>query len=163
MKVIIKNREVVTFFGNIYEMYKSLFDEINIGTNMQDQLYDIDTNTVLYYNGKILKAQIDINKPIYCGDNEILFDPTKSTKMIEMLFGYALNKLQYDEDYEDIGYIAHGVDRNITTNKQAVMIRTKNGDLYTNYYNYIYLAYIEAIFLIYGSKVNLCNFDISLL
>ena len=45
--------------------------------------------------------------------------------------------------------------------KQRVVIRTKNGDIYTNYFYNLYLAYIEAIFIISGNTdYDLSNFDI---
>ena len=45
--------------------------------------------------------------------------------------------------------------------RQRVVIRTKKGDLYTQYYYNIYLAYIEAIFLLSENfEYDLSNFDI---
>ena len=83
------------------------------------------------------------------------------------LFGYYIEK--ETNEGNDIGYIAHFTEEEngkafIPKDerfKQRVVVRTRNGDICSNYYYNLYLAYIEIIFIISENpQYDLSNFDI---
>ena len=43
-------------FDNIFDMYYDMFSEIGLGINSQQYLYDQDTQTVIQFKEKYIKA-----------------------------------------------------------------------------------------------------------
>ena len=148
-------------FNTFNEMQYDLFSEIGLGINRQSYVYDQDTLEVLRIKDKYIKASVQ-GEPIYTGKNEVPFDPSKNYSLINYLFSYYLNKAQNSEDGDMIGgYIAHFIDDNETKDKQRVVVRSaERGDISSDYYFNIYLAYFDCIFRIAGYVPNLHNFDI---
>jgi len=153
------------FFNDQREMYYNLFLEIGLSINMDQYIYDQDTGIVLKFKDKHIK--MSFNNNVYAGNNDIIFDPSTNYNLIVTLFGYYIEKESANGN--DIGYIAHFTEEEAgkvfvpkgERFKQRVVIRTKNGDIYTNYFYNLYLAYIEAIFIISGNTdYDLSNFDI---
>lgn len=153
------------FFNNTTEMYYELFLEIGLSINNENYIYDQDTGIILKFKDKRIK--MSLNGTVYGSSNDIIFDPTSNYDLMVKLFGYYIEKETSNEN--DIGYIAHFTEEE--TNKafiskderfkQRLVIRTKNGDICTNYYYNLYLSYIEAIFIISGNNnYDLSNFDI---
>ena len=152
-------------FDDLREMYYDLFLEIGLSINNDQYIYDQDTGIVLKYKDKYMK--MSFNSDVYAGRNDMVFDPVTNYNLIVTLLGYYLEKEAADGN--DIGYIADFKEEEFKRGfyakgerfRQRVVIRTKTGDLFTNYYYNLYLAYIEAIFIVSGStNYDLSNFDI---
>lgn len=148
-------------FDNIYDMYYDLFSEIGLGINAQQYLYDQDTQVTITFKEKYIKASIN-GQPIYAGRNDIVFEPAKNYTLMARLFEYYLDKCQQSDDGDLLeGYIAHYIDDDETKEKQRVVVKTVGrGEISSNYYFNIYLAYIDCLFKIAGYNANLTNFDI---
>lgn len=153
------------FFNDQGEMYYELFLEIGLSVNMDQYIYDQDTGIILKFKDKQIK--MGFNNNVYAGNNDIVFDPSTNYNLMVTLFGYYIEKEAANDN--DIGYIAQFTEEEAgkvfvpkgERFKQRVVIRTKNGDIYTSYFYNLYLAYIEAIFIISGStNYDLSNFDI---
>ncbi len=153
------------FFTDLKEMYYNLFLEIGLSINSNQYIYDQDTDIVLKYKDKYMK--MSFNSEVYAGRNDMVFDPVTNYNLIVTLFGYYIEKETANGN--DIGYIADFREEEFKRAiipkgerfRQRVIIKTKRGDLYTNYYYNLYLAYIEAIFILSGnSEYDLSNFDI---
>lgn len=150
------------WFNNIYELYYDLFNEIGLNIGPNQYLYDQDTQTQIKFKDKYIKASID-GSPIYAGRNDIVFDPAKNYSLISRLFEYYLEKAQNSDDGDIIqGYVAHYIDDNPEKDKQRVVVKTiGRGEISSNYYYNIYLAYMDCIFKIAGYRlIDLSNFDI---
>lgn len=148
-------------FENMTDMFYDLFSEIGLGINSQQYLYDQDTQIVLMFRDKYIKASIT-GQPLYAGRNDIVFEPQKNYTLMTRLFEYYLDKCQNSDDGDMLqGYIAHYIDDNETKEKQRVVVKTMGrGEISSNYYYNIYLAYIDCLFKIAGYNVDLNNFDI---
>ena len=153
------------FFNDSIEMYYNLFLEIGLSINNEQYIYDQDTGIVLTYKDKRIKYSF--NNIVYGGSNDIVFDPSTNYDLIVKLFGYYIEKENQDND---IGYIAHFTEPEETGKvfvaenerfRQRLVIKTKSGDIATQYYYNLYLSYIEAIFIISGNtEYDLSNFDV---
>ena len=94
--------------------------------------------------------------------NDIPFEPNKSYSLVNYLFCHYLDKVQQSDDGDILqGYIAHFIDDNEERDKQRVVVRTRGrGDISSDYYYNIYLAFFDCVFRIAGYTPNLHNFDI---
>jgi hypothetical protein len=148
-------------FDNIYDMYYDLFNEIGLSLNAQTNiLYDQDTGNPLMLKDKYIKASID-GRPVYPGKNDIIFEPDKNYPLIKSLYLFYVDKCINSEDGDTLGYIADYIDDDEAKEKQRVVIKTKlKGEIYSNFYWQIYLAYIDNIFRIAGYNIDLSNFDV---
>lgn len=146
-------------FDNINELYYQLFLEIGLCINNDNYLYDQDTNIFLKYKDKFIKAAVDTT-PIYAGKNDIIFDPSQNYNLATTILGYYIDKQAASLEGDRIKFIAHFVVEE--GDKQRVVVRTQRGDISSQLYYNIYLAYIECVFLLAESfYVNLSNFDIN--
>lgn len=152
-------------FSNINEMYYSLFAEIGLSVNHDNYIYDQDSGIVLKYKDQYIK--MNFNGDTYPGKNDIVFDPSTNYNLIVVLFGYYIDKEQANGN--DIEYIADFKEEENKRAfipkgerfKQRLVVRTKKGDITTDYFYNLYLAYIQAIFIISGDdNLDLSNFDI---
>ena len=147
-------------FNDIYEMFYYLFAEIGLSINSDQYLYDQDTMSLIKYKDKYIKATVQPVE-IYAGRNDIIFDPARNLNLMVTLFGYFVNKESNNPDGDTIRFISQYTDDNETRDKQRLVIKTANGDVASRFYQNIYLAYIECIFLLTGNfSVDLTNFDI---
>lgn len=153
------------FFNDTMEMYYNLFLEIGLSINNEQYIYDQDTGIVLKFKDKRIK--MSFSNTVYGSNNDIIFDPSTNYDLMVKLFGYYIEK--ETSNGNDIGYIAHFTEEEAgrvfvpdgERFKQRLVIKTKNGDIGTNYYYNLYLSYIEAIFIISGNTgYDLSNFDI---
>lgn len=147
-------------FTNVQELYYDLFNEIGLSIGPNGYLYDQDTGNCIQFEEKYIKYSFG-PEPIYAGRNEIVFEPNMNYKLIDRLFGYYLDKCQHDEDGDKLGgYIAHFTDET-PERKQRVVVKTLGrGEISSEWYWFIYLAFIDCIFRIAGYAVDLSNFDI---
>lgn len=153
------------FFNDTMEMYYNLFLEIGLSINNEQYIYDQDTGIVLKFKDKRIK--MSFSNTVYGSNNDIIFDPSTNYDLMVKLFGYYIEK--ETSNGNDIGYVAHFTEEEAgrvfvpdgERFKQRLVIKTKNGDIGTNYYYNLYLSYIEAIFIISGNTgYDLSNFDI---
>ena len=154
------------YFSDVNEMYYNLFLEIGLAINNEQFIYDQDTGIVLKYKDKRIK--MSFTNDVYGSNNDVVFDPSTNYDLMVKLFGYYIEKETHQNE-NDIGYIAHFTDEEFgrpfvpkeERYRQRLIVKTKHGDLRTNPYYNIYLAYIEAIFIISGNiEYDLSNFDI---
>lgn len=150
----------VMMFTSFEDLYYDLFMEMGIGIRGQ-YLYEQDTDNDIKFGDSYIKVSLD-GQPVYAGRNEILFEPAQNYQLISTLFGYYLDKAQNSEDGDILqGYIAHYNDDDANREKQRVVVKTKGrGEIASNYYYQIYLAFIDCIFRIAGYNVDLSNFDV---
>lgn len=153
------------FFNDTREMYYNLFLELGLSINNEQFIYDQDTGVVLKYKDKRIKMSFTGN--VYGSNNDVVFDPSINYDLMVKLFGYYIEK--ETQNGNDIGYIAHFAEEEfgrafVPKNerfKQRIVIKTKNGDIKTTAYYNLYLAYVEAIFILSGNiDYDLSNFDI---
>lgn len=148
-------------FNSLFELYYDLFNEIGLAAKPNGYLYDQDTENFLQFDeGKFIKTSLDGNE-VYAGRNEVVFDPSSNYKLIYHLFGYYLDKCQNDPDGDQLGgYIAHYTE-DTEERLQRVVVKTQSrGEITSDWYWCIYLAFIDCIFAIDGYKVDLHHFDI---
>ena len=142
-------------YDNVNELYYNLFLEIGLKINQNQYLQDIDTNIVLEYKKRYIKADLSGNT-IYAGMTDVIFDPPHNYGLISTLMGYYIDKRTAEG--EDVGYIAQAVIDNDFTHQ--VLVKTTHGDILSKPYHNVYLGYIEVIMTIGGSRVDLRNLDI---
>lgn len=160
--VLDQNGNTVIMYDNTYELFYNFFLELGVFVNQQGYLQDSDTNIVLRYNDKFIKASLNPNIPIYPGKTDIAFDPAHNFKLISSLLGYYIDKREASEDPIDYG--SQGIfdirDENGIQYHQ-VFVKTSKGVSYSSkYYHNVYLGFIDCIFKLSGSNVDLSNLDI---
>jgi hypothetical protein len=148
-------------FDDMYEMYYNMFTTIGLSINKDGYLYDQDTGIVLRFKDKFIKAPNLFGKPVYASANDIMFDPKSNYQLMTNMFGYYIDKLIAEDE---IKYIAQYVeDEKINrepTGRQRVVVRTAGGDIASDFFNNGYLGYIQCIFYIDGTAMDLYNLDI---
>ena len=149
-------------FNDIFELYYNLFNVIGLSVNADQYLYDQDTGIVLKYNDKAIKAAT-APMNVYAGKNDILFEPNVNYDIMVKLFGYWLDKeLAHGENPKIAAFQSQYIEDNPEDKMlQRFTVCFANGTQYTSqFYNKLYLAYMELIFLIGDDQmVNLHNFD----
>ena len=147
-------------FNDIYELYYHLFTEIGLSISPNQYLYDQDTGIELRFKDKYIKATVH-PIPIYSGKNDIIFDPSKNYNLMVSLLGYYIDKESNNTEQSDnIGFIAQYIEETPGREKQRVVIKTKRGEIKSQFYFNIYLGYIEIIFILSGNFLpDLSNFD----
>lgn len=83
----------------------TIMNEIGLDIDILGRVVDQDYDTVIYMNGKTIKANYNdnINTPI--ARNEVLFNPLFDAKLGKYLFGYYLKKIaELDERKFDLFY-----------------------------------------------------------
>ena len=151
----------IIYYDNMPDLLYDLFNEIGLSIDEMHYLYDSDTTKMVVFKDKYIKASLN-GEPIYCGRNEVAFDPAKNYALISTLFCYYLDKCQNTDDGDILqGYISHFIDDNPERDMQRVAVKTiGRGEISSDYFYNIYLAYFDCIFKIAGYNVNLHNFDI---
>ena len=157
-------------FNDKYERDYNLFALMELGLNNEGYLYDQTSGTVLKYNDKFIKGNVN-GITQYAGRNDLLFTPEENFNPMNRLFAYFIAKLESDmqEEGNDFKIIANFIDEikspdKSIPNKQRVIVRvSRNGvisDIFTDYFYRTYLAYIHMIFILgNGFDVDLSNFD----
>lgn len=158
MKIIPPNR---LLFVDLNDLILNYFYEMGMSIDKNGYLYDQDIGNNITFKGNMIKVSVN-GIPVYAGMNEIVFDPIHNYGLISTLFGTFLDKCQKSEEGDILGgYIAHGIEDDKGSKKQRVCVKTLNrGEIASEYYNNVFLAYIDCTFRISGYDVNLTNFDI---
>lgn len=152
-------------FNDIYEMFYHLFTEIGLSINGNQYLYDQDTGIELKYKDKYIKATVQ-PIPIYAGRNDIVFDPIKNYNLMVSILGYYIDKESQNPNGDNIGFIAQYIEEipngssDPDKRRQRVVLKTNKGEIRSQFYNNIYLGYIEIIFILSDNFIpDLSNFD----
>lgn len=146
-------------FSDVYELNYHLFMEMGLAINNSGYLYDQDNGNILNFKEKYIKATTQPVQ-IYAGKTDIVFDPAENFTLMSMLFCYFLDKFNADNE-NNFKYIAHYIEDNNEKTMQRICIKTSSGDIFTAFYNNLYLGFIEAIFILNQNfDVDLINFDI---
>ena len=159
---MIFNQDGSISYNDIFELYYNLFNVIGLSVNADQYLYDQDNGQILKYNDKAIKAATTPMN-VYAGKNDIVFDPSLNYDIMVKLFGYWLDKeLAIGENPNIAPFQSQFIEDNPANKlEQRFTLCFANGTQYTShYYNKLYLAYMELIFLIGDDQiVNLYNFD----
>lgn len=150
-------------FNNFYEMIYDFCIENSIGIDKNTQyMYDQESGNIIQFKGQNIKASIDPNIPVYAGMNEIVFDPIHNFALMSTLFGRYLDLCANSEEGDMLqGYIAHCIEDDKVTHQQKVIVKTRGrGDISSEFYNNVFLAFIDITFRIAGYTPNIRNFDI---
>lgn len=142
------------------ELLFHLFMEMGLGINSNQYLYDQDTGEVLRFKDLYIKADVN-NQPIYAGKTDIVFEPETNYSLMNNLFAYYLEKFKADEDNHITQEISYYFESDPNKEKQRIFVKTQYATYATQFYSCVFLAFIEATFLINGNfMVDLSNFDI---
>lgn len=162
---MVYNMDGTVSFTSIPDLQYDLFSEMGISIDRNTgYIYEQDVGTLIMLNGKYIKASM-AGEPIYINkDKEVAFEPDKNYKLVSTIFGWYLDKAQRSEEGDILGgYIAHYIDDNPEKDKQRVVVKTQaRGEISSNYYYRIYLAYFDCILRIAGYNPSLQNFDVLL-
>ena len=152
----------IAYFNDLNDLYYNYLLEMGLAINANQYLCYQDSGQILQFKGKFIKASVN-NVPVYAGLNDILFDPLHNYGMIATLFGLYLDQCQNADDGDILnGYIAHYIEDNPNDKTmQKVTVKTfGRGEISSNYYHNVFLAYIDCTFRVSGTNVDLSAFDI---
>lgn len=136
------------------ELLYKLMNEVGLSVDDQYNLVDQDYGTVVFLNGKVIKAARNGLEP-FVSRQEVYFNPIENVKLMRMLFQYYIKKLNvFDNKYFPLFYP-------ISNDKGMGGFEIKNDkEIYrSNYYNNECLRYIDLIFRMSGENVDLSSFD----
>lgn len=142
-------------FDDRPEMFYHLFNEIGLDINNEGYLYDIETRDIIKYKDKYLKTTQYPGISVYAGRNDIVFEPIGNYNLMVSLFGYYL-----DREFPPEFFIAQYIEDDPSNTLQRVVIKTNKGDIFSPFYNNVYLGYCYCIFALAEQNVYLNNFDI---
>lgn len=134
--------------------------EIDPNTN---NVIDQDTRNQISFEGKNLKANTDPNKTLYISKYDIKLSPAdpKSTKIIEKLFAYFLDKNTEEGNINEVK--VYYFDKDTENNKYRLNIKFSDGvRTEGSWFNNKIFCFIESMFQIDGAFMyeNLNPFDI---
>ncbi len=142
-------------FDNVYDLTYNLINTIGL-TIKNGHLYDQDTNLPISFQGRRLKASVDPNIPCYAGQGEVMFDIINNIRLVTTMLGYVADKATAMGEFGFMSYYTEGDDMTNITFKL-----NDYSTISTLFYQNKCLKFVHAMFIIYGEKVNLRNFDIS--
>ena len=147
-------------FDDVYDLHYNLFLEVGLAINEQQYLYDQDTGLPIRYKDKFLKATVTPGEIVYAGRDDMVFNPSENFNLGSTLFGFFLDK--FKEEHPEIEYLAHYIeDETKERIRQRVVTQFKDRVIYSQFYNCLYLAFLESIFDINGNFLaDLSNFDV---
>lgn len=148
-------------FDDEYELTYNLLSCIGLEIKQDGSLYDPDLETIIHFNGKLLKANIYPNNLHYAGQGEIMFEPLSNIKQVTELLGFFINKKQNIDKMEFMSYYSEEIDDFKTERKYTNLTikYSSNKEQSTNYYHNPNIKFIELIFILGDMNVNLVNFD----
>ncbi len=150
-------------FTDINDLMINYLSEMGLSVDNNQYLYDQDNGNILQYKEKNIKVSIN-GIPAYAGHNDIVFDPFHNYGIVNTLFGLYIDRCQ-DTDDGDIlqGYISHGVEDypSRDMDRQRVVVKTiGRGEITSNYYKAVFLAFADCTFKVGGYNVDLREFDV---
>ena len=145
------------FFDNLGELTYNLLNTIGLSINSSGYVYDQDTKIVIQDAGRVIKASVDDNLPCYAGQGEVVLDVLGNIRLMTTLFGYAMDKATA---YNEFSSISQYIEDLPGTKSTALCIKMTDGSVrQSRFYNNKCLKYVDAIFAIDDTMVDLSNFD----
>ena len=144
------------------EMFRDMFMEMGLEVGSDGCIRDQETKNPLRFKDKYIKCSIT-PYPIYAGNTDVLLELQHSYSIIEKLFGYYLDYAQNTDDGDITGGMIGGffIDELPDKSKQRVALKTRmRGEISSDYYFNTLLAFVDCIFKIAGTNVDLHNFDV---
>lgn len=141
---------------------------VAIGFSVDENGYVYNDNSIVEMDGNRLKACISINKPVYAGQAEVLFEPLRNIQMMNYLFSFYI-KEKMNEGYELYSYYQEEelrpaerpIEEDDMDKYTCLTIQHRPGKVTsTEYFRNKCLKFIQMIFIIEGDQVNLSNFDV---
>ena len=141
-------------FEDLGEMWYNLFLELGLALDANGYLYDTDTHIQIRFKDKLIKADVR-NATLYTGKADIVFDPANNYFLMATIMGYYLDK------YGEPNFTAYYIEDNEAKDKQRLTVKYNDGrEVYSQFYNNVYLAFVETIFRMTDMYVDLSGFDI---
>lgn len=138
------------------EVGKAILDEIGIGINPDNTLYDQETYQPVTYQGKNIKYSLTNPDRIYLGEGDVLFDPMHNLRMITTMLSTYLRK-EEDNGREVLSMYDDTIRENRTTSHT---IKFSEGDPVTSkYYKNRCLAICDNILEMANVNCDLTQFD----
>lgn len=148
-------------FDDPYELVYELLNELEYVLIHDGTVFDPFTNSILSFNGMVIKASTNPNNIHYAGQGEIEFDILNNVRLVTTLFGHYLQKKEAD-GIKVVSTFTEERDSDIIEGAKTsrLTIRTDiNHDTSSPYYHNKCLKYIWALFAMEETYVNLCNFE----
>lgn len=148
-------------FDDVYELTYNLLSCIGLEIKPDGSLYDSELNTVIHFNGKLLKANIYPDNLHYAGQGEVMFEPLSNIKQVTELLGYFIDKKQNIDKMEFMSYYTEEIEDPATEKKYTnltIKYSSRKEDS-TYYYHNPNIKFLDLMFTLGDVKVNLVNFD----
>lgn len=148
-------------FDDPYELVYELLNELEYVMRRDGSIFDPFTNSILSFNGMIIKASTSPNNIHYAGQGEIEFDILNNVRLVTTLFGHYLQKKEAD-GIKLVSTFTEEQDSTVIEGAKTsrLTIRTDiNHDTTSPYYHNKCLKFIWAMFAMEETYVNLCNFE----
>lgn len=148
-------------FDDPYELVYELLNELEYTLKHDGSIYDPFTNSILSFNGMIIKASTNPNNIHYAGQGEIEFDILSNVRLVTTLFGHYLQK----KEAEGLKLVSTFTEETESTAIEGaklsrLTVRTDiNHDVSSPYYYNKCLKFIWMIFAMEGTCVNFRNFE----
>ena len=135
-------------FNDQPEMIYNLLSEMELFINKEGYLCEQETGNELLYNDKHIKPATT-SEEVYAGKNDVLLLPWENYNLMTRLFSYYLQKLENEGSIRVFANFIDDlkIDENSKINKHRIVVRTNTGDISSDYFYEIYLAYIQMIFI----------------
>lgn len=144
-------------YDDIYELNYAVLNAIGLVVNHQGYVFDNDSKSQVFVNGKALKASIDVNRIVYPGPNEIMLDLLRNIKLVTFLLGYHIDKKIQTQGMNFMSQYIEEVE-NDTRTALTVKFDTMNS-VSSGYFNNKCLKYVHMILILEEEAVDLLNFD----
>lgn len=145
-------------FEDVFELTYELLNEMELEVKANGYVFDPNRNTILSFNGNMVKASINPHDIKYAGQGEIVLDLLGNTKLITNLFGYYLEKKQA-EGMPFVSYFNEESGDEIKYSALTVKFNAVSSATTAPYHNRC-LKFIHMIFLLEEQLVDLSNFDL---
>lgn len=148
-------------FDDQYELVYELLNELEYVLKHDGSIFDPFANSILSFNGMIIKASTNPNNIHYAGQGEIEFDILNNVRLTTTLFGHYLQKKEQDGVKVVSTFTEEQNSKVIEGAKiSRLTIRTDiNHDISSPYYHNKCLKFIWAMFAMEDTYVNLNNFE----
>lgn len=148
-------------FDDQYELVYELLNELEYVLKHDGSIFDPFANSILSFNGMIIKASTNPNNIHYAGQGEIEFDILNNVRLVTTLFGHYLQKKEQDGVKVVSTFTEEQNSKVIEGAKiSRLTIRTDiNHDISSPYYHNKCLKFIWAMFAMEDTYVNLNNFE----
>lgn len=149
-------------FNDIYELNYEILIEMELEVRQDGTIYDPLENSILSFNGNIIKATIDPRNINYPGQGEIALDLLNNVRMTTTLFGRFIKKKQ-SEGMPFVSYFPEEKVEPIEDGEikySCLTVKYDNQNSITSdYFHNKCLKFLDLIFKIEENPADLRNFD----